>query len=124
MGLLRVPRKAGWGRRLGDIVFVLKNSAAPPALSVGATMDFFTDNTARGQKIEPTSVQIFPSDELESIVTFDMGDPDKVPVHQETMKLRVKVRIPYEPEGGRKFEDAAEASYKQGRFTVDKSETH
>jgi len=124
MGLLRVTLKAGWNTRLWDIAFVLKNYGTLPASNVGATIEFFTDNTLRAEKTEPTAVQIFPSEELDSIVRFDMCDPGRVPVHQETKELRIKVRIPYQGEDGRHFEYTAEVSYTQGRFAVDKSETH
>ncbi len=124
VGLSGVTLKHGWDSRLWDIAFALKNYGTLPAFNVGAMFDFFTDNDRRAQNSEPTSVQIFPSQEFESIVRFDMGDPDKVAVHAETKKLKITVRIPYQGEDGRHFEYIAEVSYAHHRFAIDKAETH
>lgn len=123
MGLANIALKAGFNTRLWDIGFYLKNYGTLPAMDVGCTVEFFTDNHIRAQKTEPASVQIFPSAEVGSIIRFDMGETDRVPIHQETMKFRMKVRIPYRSEDGRQYEYSAEASFGQGRFAVDKSET-
>jgi hypothetical protein len=123
MGLANIALKAGFNTRLWDIGFYLKNYGTLPAVNVGCTVEFFTDNHLRTQKTEPASVQIFPSAEVVSIIRFDMGDADKGPIHQETMKLLMKIRIPYRSEDGRQYEYSAEASFGQSRFAVDKSET-
>ena len=124
MGLFNVSLRSGWGSQSWNVGFVLKNYGTLPALNVGSTVDFFTDHTPRTQKTEPTSVQIFPSEEFSSIVQFDMGEPDRAAVHDETKKLRINVSIPYQGEDGRRFEYTAEVSYSQSRFAIDKSETH
>jgi hypothetical protein len=124
VGLSRVYLKSGWGTRLWDVAFDLKNYGTLPALNVGASIEFFTDNAPRGKLQEPMSFQIFPSAEPMLIFRFDMGDPDRTTVHNETKKLRISVLIPYQAEDGRHFEYTADVSYTQGRFAVDKSETH
>ncbi len=132
MGLTSVTHKSGWGTDLWEIVFVLKNYGTLPALNVGAMMEFFADTTRFAQMTEPTSVQIFPSAEVESIARPAMH-PHRVPIQQGAQRLRIAVKIPYQTEDGRHFEYNAEVSYTQGRaeapfmpgrFEIDKSETH
>ncbi len=123
MGVSNVALRGGWGTRVWDIGFDLKNYGTLPALSVGLTADVFTDNNHRMQTTESPSVQIFPSAEFASIVRFDMGDPDTVAVHKESIKLRLEVRIPYKSEDGRHFEHVATVSFARSRFQVDKSGT-
>jgi len=123
MGVSNVALRAGWGSREWDIGFDLKNYGTLPALNVGLTAEVFTDNNLREHTIESPSVQIFPSAEFVSIVRFDMGNPDTVGVHKESIKLRIEVRMPYQSEDGRHFEHAATVSFVHGRFQVDKSAT-
>ena len=96
MGLFNVSLRSGWGSQSWNVGFVLKNYGTLPALNVGSTVEFFNDHTPRTQKTEPTSVQIFPIEEFSSIVQFDMGEPDRAAVHDETKKLRINVCIPYQ----------------------------
>jgi hypothetical protein len=124
VGLKSVNLLAGWGTRNWDISFELKNYGTLPALNVGAMIEIFTDDALRGQKKEPTSFQIFPSAKPVTIFRFDMGEQDRAGVHDESKKLRISVRIPYQAEDGRHFEYTAQVSYTQGRFAVEKSETH
>jgi hypothetical protein len=127
MGVSNVWLRAGWGTRVWDIAFGLKNYGTLPALSVGLTAEVFTDNNLRMQTTESPSVQIFPSAEFVSIVRFDMGDPDQVGVHNDSIKLRIEVRIPYQSQDGRHFrhfEHTATVSFARGQFHVDKSGTH
>jgi hypothetical protein len=127
MGVSNVALRGGWGTRVWDIAFGLKNYGALPALGVGLTAEVFTDNNLRMQTTESPSVQIFPSAEFVSIVRFDMGDPDQVGVHKESIKLRIEVRIPYHSQEGRNFwyfEHTATISFVRGQFQVDKSGTH
>ncbi len=124
VGLSSVQLQSGWGTRLWDIAFVLKNYGTLPALNVGAVVKIIIDKELRDTKKEPTTFQIFPSAEPTTIFRFDMGDLDKPRVHDETKKLRIEVLIPYQAEDGRQFVYTADVSYTQGRFAVDKSETH
>jgi uncharacterized membrane protein len=123
MSLGGVKLKSGMGTRVWEIAFLLKNYGTLPALKVGLATDFFTDDAPRMQRIQAASIEIFPSSEFSAIVRFDMGEPDRVPIEQETKKLRIDVRIPYQTEEGRQFEYTAEVSYKRGGFSTRKSET-
>jgi hypothetical protein len=123
VGLSNVSLKTGWGTRLWDISFSLKNSGTLPAVNVGLSADFYTDDSLRLQTKESPSVQLFPSSELVSIVRFDMGEPDRPEVHAERKKLRIDVRIRYQGELGGHFEYAAAISYTQNRFDIARSET-
>jgi hypothetical protein len=124
VGLSDVRLEAGWGTRLWTIAFVLKNYGTLPALRVRTTINFVTDNAPRGQETRPTSVQIFPSSEGTIMSQFDMGEPDRALIHNETKKLRIDVSIPYEADDGRHFEYTSQVVYSNGRFSTDKSETH
>lgn len=123
MGLSGVMLKGGWGSRYWDIAFTLKNYGTLPALHVSAMFNFLTDNERRAQKTEPESVEIFPSQEFESVVRFDLGVQDQQAVHAETKKLKVEVRIFYQGDGGRHFGHAAQVSYAHSRFVIDNAET-
>jgi hypothetical protein len=123
MGVSKVALRSGWGTRVWDIAFDLKNYGTLPALDVGLTAEIFTDDNLRMQTMESPSVQIFPSAEFVSIVRFDMGDPDQVGVHKGAIKLRTEVRIPYRSEDGRHFEHTATVSFAPGGFQIDKSGT-
>jgi hypothetical protein len=123
MSLGGVLLKSGRGTRVWEIAFLLKNYGTLPALKVGLATDFFTDDTPRMQPTQAASIEIFPSSEFSAVVRFDMGEPDRVPIEQETKKLRVHVRVPYQTEEGRHFEYTAEVSYRQGVFATEKSET-
>jgi hypothetical protein len=123
VGLSNVTLKSGWGSRLWDIAFSLKNSGTLPAVNVGLSADFYTDSELRQQTKESPSVQLFPSSEFVSIVRFDMGEPDRQELHAERKKLRIDVRIQYQGELGPNFEYTAALSYTQGRFDIGKSET-
>jgi hypothetical protein len=98
VGLSDVKLQAGWGTRIWTIAFVLKNYGTLPALNVRTMINFVTDNAPRGQDTKPTSVQIFPSAEGTIMSQFDMGEPDRDLIHNETKTLRIDVRIPYEAE--------------------------
>jgi len=123
MGLLRVTLKTGWGTDLWVIVLAIKNYGTLPAMNVAAMIEFFAGNTRLTQITEPAAVQIFPSDEIESIVRLSMPT-HRVQIQQGIQKLRIEVRIPYQAEDGRQFEYSAEVSYTQdGSFAIQKSET-
>src|SRR6266850_1789738 len=123
MGLPRVTLKTGWGTDLWVIVLAIKNYGTLPAMNVAAMIEFFTGNTRLTQVTEPAAVQIFPSDEIESIVRLSMPT-HRVQIQQGIEKLRIEVRIPYQAEDGRQFEYSAEVSYTQdGSFAIQKSET-
>jgi hypothetical protein len=133
MGLPQVTHKTGWGTDSWEIVFVLKNYGTMPALKVGVVMEFFAGTSRFAEIIQPTSMQIFPSAEIESTVWIS-PQSHRVPIQRGVEKLRINVRIPYQAENGRHFEHHAEASYAEGlpgglfshmpgRFVIDKSET-
>jgi hypothetical protein len=133
MGLPQVIHKSGWGTDSWEIVFVLKNYGTMPALNVGVVMEFFAETSRFAQITEPTSIQIFPSAEIESTVWI-RPHPHRVPIQSGAEKLRINVRIPYQAENGRHFEHRAEISYAEGlpggpfshmpgRFVIEKSET-
>jgi hypothetical protein len=131
MGLSMVTHRSGWGTDSWEIVFVLKNYGTLPAVNVGATIDFFAGGTRFDHVVEPTSVQIFPSVEVESTIRPSVA-AHRVPIQQGTEKLQIAVRIPYQTEDGRQFEYTAEVSYTRGQpkapympgqFQIDKSET-
>jgi hypothetical protein len=123
VGLSSVTLKTGWGTRLWDLAFSLKNSGTLPAVNVRLTADFYTDDSLRLQTKESPSIQLFPSSEFVVIVRFDMGEPDRPEVHAERKKLRIDVRIRYLGELGGDFEYSAALSYTQGRFDIARSET-
>jgi hypothetical protein len=132
MGLSLVTHKSGWGTDSWEIVFLLKNYGSLPALNVGTMIEFFAGTVRFAQITEPTSVQVFPLVEVESIVRL-APHPHRVPIQRGEEKLTATVRIPYQTEDGRRFEYAAEVSYMKnqpeapyfpGRFMIDKSETH
>ena len=123
MGLLKVTLKTGWGTDLWVIALAVKNHGTLPAMNVAAMIEFFTANTRLTQITEPASVQMFPSDEIESIVRLSMPT-HRVQIQQGIEKLRIEVRIPYQAEDGRQFEYFAEISYPpDGSFAIQKSET-
>ena len=129
VGLSGVTLKHGWNSRLWDIAFVLKNYGTLPAENVNAMFDFITDGERRAQMTEPQSVEIFPSQEFESIVRFDMGVADWQAIHQETKKLKIEVKIHYQGDGGRVenipvtnyFGYTAEVRYAHSRFVIDRA---
>jgi hypothetical protein len=123
MSLRGVQLKSGLGTHVWEIDFMFKNYGTRPALNVGLTTQFFVDNTPRQQPTQPASIQVFPLSEFSALAPFDMGEADRLPIEQETKKLRISVRIPYETEEGRRFEFVAEVSYRQGKFMIEKSET-
>ncbi len=123
MGVSKVAVRSGWGTRVWDIAFDLKNYGTLPALDVGLTAEVFTNRNPRMQTTESPSVQIFPSAEFVSIVRFDMGDADKVGVHNESIKLLIEALIPYRSEDGRHFEHTVTVSFARSQFQVDKSGT-
>jgi len=91
-------------------------------MNVAAMIEFFTGNTRLTQITEPAAVQIFPSDEIESIVRYRCRHTGADSTGIE--KLRIEVRIPYQAEDGRRFEYFAEVSYTQdGSFAIQKSDT-
>jgi hypothetical protein len=114
--------KSGWGSRSWEVEFLLKNYGTLPAVNVGLTVDFFTDEGPRQHWMQPGSLQIFPSSVFNAVMRFDIGD-DWAPIQQEIKNLRISVRIPYETEDGRRFEYTAELLHKHGGFHTDKSET-
>jgi len=123
MGLVRVTLKTGWGTDLWVIVLAIKNYGTLPAMNVAAMIEFFAGKTRLTQITEPAAVQIFPSDEIESVVRLSMPT-HRVQIQQGIQKLRIEVRIPYQAEDGRQFEYSAEVSYTQdGSFAIQKSET-
>jgi hypothetical protein len=124
VGLSNVTLPLGATTRLWNICFGLKNYGTLPAFSVSLAVEFFTDNELRGRKIDPGSIQIFPMDELTSTIQIDLGDDDLPLVNNGTKRLRLDVRITYGASDGARFEYTARVSYAQGRFQIEKSETH
>jgi len=52
-----------------------------------------------------------------------MGEPDVQGIHNETIKLRIEVKVTYQAEEGRRFEFTACASHSRGVFLFDSSAT-
>ena len=123
MGLSNVTLPLGGATRLWNIHFSLKNYGTLPALRVSLKANFFTDGAPRAYKTEQASVQVFPSDQLDSVIQFDLGDADLPLIRGGNKKLTIKTCISYEAEDSRCFEYTAEASYANGKFGIDKSET-
>src|SRR4029077_10457507 len=94
MGLVRVTLKTGWGTDLWIIVLAIKNYGTLPAMNVAAMIEFFTGNTRLTQITEPAAVQIFPSDEIESIVRLSMPT-HRVQIQQGIAKWRIARRRLY-----------------------------
>jgi multidrug efflux pump subunit AcrA (membrane-fusion protein) len=123
VGLSKAHLQSGWGKRTWEIAFTLRNYGTLPALDVGATIEVIIENASRANMREPKSFEVFPSAESAIVFKFDMGEPDRPSVHDETKKLRIAVRISYRAEDGRHFEYLAEVYHLQGQFPMAKSET-
>jgi hypothetical protein len=124
MGLKMVSLRAGGlGADLWVIAFVLRNFGTLPALDVGVTIEFFAANTSFAKIKEPTSVQIFPSYETETIIQQMIAR--RVEIQTGAEKLRIDFRMPFRAEDGRYFEYNAQVSYnhKLNAFDIEKSET-
>jgi hypothetical protein len=123
VGLSGVTLKSGRGTRNWDIAFGLKNYGTLPAVNVGFLANVFTDDVQRVQHTSRASIQIMPSSTFEAILRVDWGEPDVQAINDETKKIKIHVRIPYQTEDGRKFEFTSEVFLKQGVFSTDSSTT-
>ncbi len=124
MGLSAVRiLSGGHGFDLWAIAFVLKNFGTLPALEVGVEIEFFAGNESFAQKKEPSSVQVFPSEQPQKIIHQRIEK--RVEIQTGAEELRIDVRIPYGAEDGRHFEYAAQISYNHtsNAFDIDKSAT-
>jgi hypothetical protein len=123
VGLSNVALQSGWGDRVWFIAFTLRNYGSLPALKVKADIQFSTDAQPRLTVTEPNSAEIFPLADLVSVCRFDMGDPDKVPVHNGSKALDIDVRITYEGPSGRLIRHVAWVHSRSGQFSVKVSKT-
>jgi hypothetical protein len=123
VGVPSVILKHGWSTRTWDVAVMIRNYGTLPATKVRADVEFLTDESPRATVTRPSSVEIFPQAEYESLCRFDMGDPDQQAIHSESRRLSMKIRIAYEASDGRRFTHAVSVSYSGGIFIIDKSET-
>jgi hypothetical protein len=123
VGLSGVTLKTGRGTRNWDIAFALKNYGTLPAVNVGFTANVFTDDVQRIQHTSRAAIQIMPSSVFEASLMVDWGEPDVQAIHDETKKIRIHVRLPYQTEDGRKFEFSSNVFFKRGLFSTDSSTT-
>ena len=125
MGLSTVRLLAGGhGFDSWTVAFVLKNFGTLPAIRVGSVIEFFVGDTSFAKREEPTSIQVFPSDEPQIIAQENIAN--RVEVQTGAKRLRIDFRVTYDAEDGRHFQYRAQVSYNHQRnlFEIDKSETY
>jgi hypothetical protein len=109
---------AGW-----EIVVTMKNYGQLPATKVGMVTEFLIDGNSLHTQFEPTSYQVFPTDEFSAQIYFPLGVVERQRIRTGNKKLLIKVKIMYGEDAGRQFEYTTTSSYKSGRFVIDNSET-
>lgn len=123
VGLLHVALSRGWGDRVWLIALTLRNFGSLPALKVKADMEFSTDGQPRMTVTNPSSAEIFPLADHVSVCQFDMGDPDKEPVHNGSKSLDIRVTITYEGLSGPTARHVASVHGRAGQFSITESRT-
>jgi hypothetical protein len=96
----------------------IRNYGTLPASSVAVVTEFFIDGALRYEHRDTESIQIFPSNQVDQVMGFNLAEDEKGAIPSGRKILGVKIRVRYQQEDGRKFEYFAQGNYKQQRIDI------